>query len=765
MPTRQAPPSSPLHIPWRATALWVMSSGVTAAEIAHLADPYTFGPVVTGLSVIAAGAAGGLVGTAARTAGRRLSLKKELDEHLQPLLGWPEGSTKGMVTVTKWLPVDDSNKDACILRSYPAEIKMRYTSSIAARRLQSAAKLSTTMSRANTLDSLDADDDDAANADWYKQISMVLTDFIGLRYTISCNRRTRTLTAKPAAAEPIEPDNIRRLRVIISRQFESGAKIVHAKTNKNGDITTFTVRHSISDKLAQRPIRMHGIENMVSSVLPGRWRGNWKLVEDLVTFELRPTLPKLLFPRIYGEPATLQEAIANYPDTRFFYAEDEDRQPISWWPKKVPHRLIIGPTGSGKTSSIHTFITQAARCHWQVFVCDRKNVEFRGFRDWPNVACVATRIEDQIALIHRVWMIMKERYALGESGDANTEDFVPIMLVLDELTELLKDIDSYYSKLKQRFPKESKNWPKELPTEEEIGSILRLGRTARIHIIIGMQRPDVKYLAGENRDNLTGRQSLGSLGRHGADMLWGDYRTGTTIPATLLGRGIALNDAGSPVEVQHYFTPDPNKNEHLDIPLARQVLEDLRPTFTSHPRMVFDTPDPWTEFPDDENERNIYFLKVLEAKAYHAADYPDLDPLSDTYKHRPKTSGAGANAALGLTPDSGETVAGTLAVSTTSGRRKGTTTKRSRDRFKGFGSAAPRTIDELKVGDLILVDPAHDQWAVLEFEPDTDPIDEHLMVLHWRGDDDERDFLTVDPDDPVVSRPLLDEEDEQPEAA
>lgn len=743
-----------------------MSSGVTAAEIAHLADPYTFGPVVTGLSAIAAGAAGALVGTAARTAGRRHSLKKELDEHLQPLLGWPEGTSKGMVTITKWLPVDDSNKDACVLtRSYPAEIKMRYTSSIAVRRLQSAAKLSTTMSRSKTLDSLDDDDDDVANADWYKQISTVLTDFIGLRYTISCNRRTRTLTAKPAAAEPIEPDNIRRLRIIISRQFESGAKIVHAKTNKNGDITTFTVRHSISDKLAQRPIRMHGIENMVSSVLPGRWRGNWKLVEDLVTFELRPTLPKMLWPRVYPEPATLQEAIDNYPTTRFYFAEDEDRQPISWHPPVIPHRLIIGPTGSGKTSSIHTFITQAAVAHWAVNICDRKNVEFRGFRDWPNVQCVATRIEDQIALIHRMWMIMKERYALTETGDSNMEDFVPILLVLDELTELLKDIDSYYTKLKQRFPKESKNWPKELPTEEEIGSIIRLGRTARIHMIIGMQRPDVKYLDGEIRDNLKGRQSQGSLGRHGADMLWGNYRTGTTIPSSLRGRGIALNDDDEPVEVQNYFTPDPNKKEHLSIDQAKKVLEKLRPTYTSHPRIVFDTPDPWTEFPEDENERNIYFLKVLEAKAYLADDHPDLDPLSVSYKHRPKTSGAGRNAALGLTPDSGATVAGSLAVSSTSGRRKGSTTKKSRDRFKGFGSPAPRLIDDLQVGDLILVDPAHDQWAVLEFEPDTDPIDEHLMVLHWRGDDDERDFLTVDPDDPVVSRPLLDEEDEQPEAA
>lgn len=55
-------------------------------------------------------------------------------------------------------------------------------------------------------------------------------------------------------------------------------------------------------------------------------------------------------------------------------------------------------------------------------------------------------------------------------------------------------------------------------------------------------------------------------------------------------------------------------------------------------------------------------------------------------------------------------------------------------------------------------------WAILEKEPEPDPIDPDSVMLSVRGEGDEFDLLTVPSEGTVVSRPLLDE-DEEPNAA
>lgn len=424
-----------------------------------------------------------------------------------------------------------------------------------------------------------------------------------------------------------------------------------------------------------------------------------------------------------------------------------------------PNRLFLAGTSlipTHNTSAIHTFITQTARNQWAVNIVDRKNIEYRGFRDWPNVQCVATRIEDQIALIHSTWVLMKQRYEASETGAARTEDFPPVLLVLDEYTELVKDIATWYAKLVSKTENTSK-WPKFLPTEEEVGSILRLGRTARIHVLIGMQRPDAKYVEGENRDNLTGRQSLGRLGRHGAAMLWDDYYTGTTIPPGLLGRGMALNDLGKAVEVQNYFTPDPYKPDDLTDDKAIKTLEMLRPTVTSHPRIVFDTPY------DPHGDEQFHIDAYLNAKTYYAVDRPDLDPLSDQYRFKPSAdSSAAAAATKALGPSAADTViidldAPTPAAPTRRTRDAG----RSNDKWPGYGKPIPRPIDDLVVGDLICVDAGRNAWAILTDQPEADILDsEGSATLNVRNEDGDYDCLTVSLDAPVITRPLLDDDDE-----
>lgn len=729
------------RIPWIAMTIWVSGVGVAIAGWLHLRDPQRFPAWVTAFLIVSALAAAIMVAILTRTAAQRAAMVGELVDALYGPLGWPR-PWHGLVQASGYHPAEPDSRSTNGV--YPTTIRMQYAHAAAVTR-SSLMRLSRHGGGDDAAESADA------NPEWLRLIGSALAEQLGVPYTLSVDRRAHRLTATLDTSEHVEePAVLQRLRVKVASaaMFESGAVVSDCTLSKTGNITNFTVRHNISEKLARSVARTHQIERVMSRILPGRWRGQFDLVDDVATFELRPKLPRLVWPRIYPELGSVEGAITRYRDTRFYYACDEDRQPISWHPRTVPHRLIIGPTGSGKTGAIHTFITQAARAHWAVTIADRKNIEYRGFRDWPNVQCVATRIEDQIALIAHTWLHMKKRYEAGESGLARTEDFSPILLVLDEFTELVRDIAAWYAKLRGTRPAaETKGWPRELPIEEMVGSILRLGRTARIHVIIGMQRPDVKYVEGENRDNLGGRQSLGRIGRNGADMLWGDYYTGTTIPPGLLGRGMAYNDHGDPVEVQNFFTPDPYKPDDLTDPMASQVLDALRPTSASHPRIVFDTPF------DPHDDQLCHYNDYLDAAVHLAADRPDLDPLHEQYRFKPRVSSTAASDAAGaLGPSRKSLIAAAAAPAASSAG-----SHRGEEMWAGYGSPAPRVVDELEVGDLICVDAGRGLWGILDHPPELDVVDPGTVVLSWRGADDESDLLTVAVDDPVVARPLLDD--------
>ncbi|MFK4996543.1 FtsK/SpoIIIE domain-containing protein, partial [Klebsiella pneumoniae] len=72
---------------------------------------------------------------------------------------------------------------------------------------------------------------------------------------------------------------------------------------------------------------------------------------------------------------------AAYKSFKIPIGPDEDGKIQSWHPAVSPHCLVIGGTGSGKTSFQHTVLTHLAHAHWRVWVLDGKRIEFAGFRD------------------------------------------------------------------------------------------------------------------------------------------------------------------------------------------------------------------------------------------------------------------------------------------------------------------------------------------------------------------------------------------------
>ncbi|MDP3889833.1 MAG: hypothetical protein Q8Q44_01255, partial [Nocardioides sp.] len=284
--------------------------------------------------------------------------------------------------------------------------------------------------------------------------------------------------------------------------------------------------------------------------------------------------------------------------------------------------------------------------------------------------------------------------------------------------------------------------PTKPPTLSEIGSIARKGRTARVHLVLSMQRPDADILTGEARENFGQRTSLGQLSPQGAQMMWNNPVTGVTIPRGRTGRAIGTNNVGLPVEMQCYRVPDP-KDAVPGTP-EYELLQQLKPHETRHERLLIVPPE--TDWTGDEPV-DPTFTDYADAKWVKAADHPDLDPLAHEGDQAANADGRSLSTPLALfgldgsppppVPTSARRVVeedpvpigGTSLTSSSSGDLD--------DLYAdGYGEPTPVRPADLTVGDLIRVDEDLDTWAVVEDEPLEDFADADSLVIAWRDDQD-----------------------------
>ena len=238
--------------------------------------------------------------------------------------------------------------------------------------------------------------------------------------------------------------------------------------------------------------------------------------------------------------------------------------------------MVVGRTGSGKTITILGVVTEVARRGWRVHIVDPKRIEFLGMRSWPNVQIVATTVLDQVAVILNAWRTMEDRYLAIEAGLADERDFEPLVLVLDELCDLYAALNEWWAEVKRP------GLPTRCPVFEKIASLARKGRTARVHLILGTQRPDADFLTGEMRDNFAARVSQGPLSPQGAMMMWESATIGVGLPRKVAGRATAVGVDDQPVEVQTLWTPDPRRARRDEVAEDLEILAALTPDEIAH---------------------------------------------------------------------------------------------------------------------------------------------------------------------------------------
>lgn len=215
---------------------------------------------------------------------------------------------------------------------------------------------------------------------------------------------------------------------------------------------------------------------------------------------------------------------------------------FEWKFDKLPHALIVGGTGSGKTYFILTLIKALAESEADLKICDPKNADLADLSVvLPYVyhikddimACVKQFVEDMLICSEQ----MKQHPDYHTGCNYADLGFKPHFLIFDEYVAFIEMLDYKVSNV----------------VMSNLKKIAMLGRQAGFFLILACQRPDAKYLADGIRDQFHLRLALGRNSELGYKMIFGD--TDKHFLTMSAGRGYI--DIGKNVISQFYspFVP------------------------------------------------------------------------------------------------------------------------------------------------------------------------------------------------------------------
>ena len=213
---------------------------------------------------------------------------------------------------------------------------------------------------------------------------------------------------------------------------------------------------------------------------------------------------------------------------------------IYWKFDSLPHMLIVGGTGGGKTYFLLTIINALVKTNAKLYILDPKNADLADLEAvMPNVYHYK---EDMIDCLNQFYDDMMARNAeMKELPNYKTgENYAYYGLSANFLI-----FDEYVAFMEMVGFKESG------PVMDKIKQIIMLGRQSGFFIILACQRPDAKYLQDGARDQFNFRVALGRLSEQGYGMIFGETKK-EFFPKTIKGRGYV--DMGENV-ISEFYTP------------------------------------------------------------------------------------------------------------------------------------------------------------------------------------------------------------------
>jgi len=288
---------------------------------------------------------------------------------------------------------------------------------------------------------------------------------------------------------------------------------------------------------------------------------------------------------------------------RFVLGKDVAGKPVAVDLATMPHLLIAGTTGSGKSVCINAILSclllDRTPNELRLVMVDPKRVELTGYNGIPHLLTpVIVDMEKVVGTLQWMSREMDSRYKkFAEVGARNISDYnsnqpqkLPyIVVVIDELADLM-----------MMAPEE---------TERNLNRLAQLARATGIHVIIATQRPSVDVLTGMIKANFPSRISFTVVSGV-------DSRVVLDQPGAeqLMGRGDMLfqaPDAPAPKRLQGVFV----SNEEIQR-LVQYWIDQKKALMETDPQAAEKMPE------------KVYPSATLtQTPLFDKAPEPDEDPI------------------------------------------------------------------------------------------------------------------------------------------
>ena len=171
---------------------------------------------------------------------------------------------------------------------------------------------------------------------------------------------------------------------------------------------------------------------------------------------------------------------------------------------KMPHLLVAGATGAGKSVSINSMVMsilyKATPAEVKMLMVDPKLLELSAYEDIPHLIspvitspkAASEALKKMVIEMERRYRVLAERAARNIDGfnlQARDEERLPyIVIIIDELADLMFTAPS--------------------DVEDSITRLAQMGRASGIHLILATQRPSVDVITGIIKANFPARISF-----------------------------------------------------------------------------------------------------------------------------------------------------------------------------------------------------------------------------------------------------------------
>jgi len=284
--------------------------------------------------------------------------------------------------------------------------------------------------------------------------------------------------------------------------------------------------------------------------------------------------------------------------------EDTGGNPVVTDLASLPHLLIAGATGSGKSVCLNSIVASLLFTkppdQLRIVMVDPKRVELTPFNGIPHlISPVIVDVEDVNPTLRALIAEMLRRYKLMEECgtrniagyNANAKEPMPyLVLVVDELADLM---------MMGGFE-----------IEQNLVRLAQLGRAIGMHLVLATQRPSVNVVTGLLKANVPARVAFAVASQVDSRVI-----LDTVGAEKLLGKGDMLllnNDSPKPRRVQGALVYD----EEID----RVVEFWLRQKGPPLPAISLEEPD---DLPDDQDEVDD---RILDSARELALRNPRLSP-------------------------------------------------------------------------------------------------------------------------------------------